>query len=241
MTVKIDEPRDVRTRKISEVKIRKQVYRNLWRQSYSGVFAFEPNNRHSVSQRKTQEAYTKMGWRYHYIPYGVSHHDGQLIFYRNQDRGQGSENEEYGFATTLLGSPEAAVKITVNVLDLSAWLEKHVFNRTIPPRNSYEPPVPIVAMKMDVEGSEYRTLYHMDQQGTACKMDYILGELHLDELPQVFGPHNLTTKGQARKYGKFMKRTLFRKGCPGFWDFDDEEYLHDGMPYPGEEENERQQ
>lgn len=44
------------------------------------VFAFEPNPYHKKSQMATQTAYQRMGWRYHYMPFGVSDSDGELTF-----------------------------------------------------------------------------------------------------------------------------------------------------------------
>jgi FkbM family methyltransferase len=195
------------------------------------VFAFEPNvQKHNVTQRATQEAYAKMGWRYHWLPYGVSDKDGQVTFYRNLDYFSGLKREEWGFGTHLHGNATEAT--TVNVLDLSVWAERHVFNRSIPCKNKYNRAHPIVAMKMDVEGSEYRTIDHMMEMGTACKFDFILGELHFNDVPQSFGRHNLTLEKHVQKYSDYMIKMLAKKGCPKFLEFDDEQYLHDGEPYP---------
>lgn len=197
------------------------------------VFAFEPNDRHRGPQTATQEAYKKMGWRYHYMPYGVSDEDTQLTFYRNQDYVDGSTHEEWGFATSLLGSKENAITVLINVIDLAVWSEKHIFNRTIPEKNQYNIYPPRVAMKMDIEGLEFKVLYHMDELGTTCKFDNILGERHFNEFPQVFGPYNLSSRGDMRRYGRRMiNRMSKEKGCPAFVEFDEEAYLHDGIPYP---------
>lgn len=199
------------------------------------VFAFEPNvQKHQATQRATEQAYAQMGWRYKYIPYGVSDRDGQVTFYRNWNFFNGAKREEWGFGTHAHGDVNDTMKVVVDILDLAKWSEQHVFDRQVPPKNEYNRAHPVVAMKMDVEGSEYRTLDHMmEQGGTACKFDYIVGELHYEDFPQSFGRHNLTSEKMIERYAtKVMKKRLSRKGCPTFLEFDDEEYLHDGQPYP---------
>jgi hypothetical protein len=62
------------------------------------VFAFEPNPRHTQKQLLTQTKYRTMGWRYHYMPYGVGDMDGNLTFYRNLFTSNGTFNEEHGFS-----------------------------------------------------------------------------------------------------------------------------------------------
>ena len=205
------------------------------------VFAFEPNvQRHNSSQTATQNAYQRMGWRYHYIPYGVSDKDGQVTFYRNLDYFNGLVREEWGFGTHLHSgkinasdaSKNASLVAIVNTVDLAAWSERHIFNRTVPLKNEFNRHHPVVAMKMDVEGSEYRTIDHMIEVGTACKFDFIMGELHFGDVPQEFGRHRLTTEQEVLEYSKYMKKELEKEGCPRFLEFDDEEYLHDGQPLP---------
>jgi FkbM family methyltransferase len=205
------------------------------------VFAFEPNvQKHNASQMATQEAYHRLGWRYHYIPYGVSDKDGQVTFFRNWDYFNGLRREEWGFGThlhsTKMNASDAVMNSSlvaiVETIDLATWSERHIFNRTIPFKNEYNRHHPVVAMKIDVEGSEYRTIDHMIESGTACKFDYILGELHFTDVPQAFGKHNLTTEHHAERYAKYMKKALAKEGCPKFLEFDDEKYLHDGQPYP---------
>jgi hypothetical protein len=197
------------------------------------VFAFEPNDRHAPTQTATQEAYRKMGWRYHYMPFGVGDEDTQLTFYRNQDYLGGDENEEWGFATSLTGSKENAKTVIMNVIDLAKWSEKHIFSRKLPEKNAYNQGPPKVSMKLDVEGLEFKVLYRMDQLGTTCKFDHLFGERHVHEYPQIFGPHSLTTKKKMRQYGfQLLKAMHLRPNCPDFLMADEEAYIHDGMPYP---------
>ena len=210
-----------------------EIYGNNRTKKEICVFAFEPNPMHNTSQMAIQEAYQKMGWRYHYMPYGVSDHNGALTFYRILDQAD-KDAEEWGFAMKQNVFATSSQPILVDVIDLALWTEKHIFNRIIPPPNEYHRGAnPVVAMKMDVEGSEWRTIDHMLEMQTACKFDYILGELHYSSVvPQTFGHHNLTEVLHVIDYAQYMKGELAKEGCPSFQDFDDEEYLHDGMPYP---------
>jgi len=131
------------------------------------VFAFEPNfQKHNSSQIKTQTIYNEMGWRYYYMPYGVSDQEGDIIFYRNLDYFNGMKREEWGFSTHLYGSMNISQIIHVKTIDFATWVEKHIFDRTIPPKNKYNRHHPIVAMKMDIEGSEYQTIDHLINVGT---------------------------------------------------------------------------
>ena len=170
--------------------------------------------------------------------YGVSDHNGALTFYRILDQAD-KDAEEWGFAMKQNVFATSSQPILVDVIDLALWTEKHIFNRIIPPPNEYHRGAnPVVAMKMDVEGSEWRTIDHMLEMHTACKFDYILGELHYNSVvPQTFGHHNLTEVRHVKDYARYMKDELAKEGCPSFQDFDDEEYLHDGMPYPTHSES----
>jgi hypothetical protein len=180
----------------------------------------------------TQQAYQKMGWRYYYLPYGVSDHDGTEVFYRNLDYFNGLVREEWGFGTHLHGAQNNSQLASVTVIDFAKWLEFHVFERSIPLQNEFNRFEPRVALKMDVEGSEYRTLHHMRTTGTACKLDYIFGELHYQDYPQSFAGVTLKNQTDVERYAQQMLKELAKHGCPRFVEFDDEEYLHDGVIYP---------
>jgi len=199
------------------------------------VFAFEPNPYHNKSQSTTQAAYQRMGWRYHYMPFGVGDENGQLTFYRNYDFVGGATHEEWGFSIHFhdgQSTTDQAVKVTV--IDLSKWLQDVVLSRKIPQANEYDGDrQPTVIMKMDVEGSEYKTLHHMLEEGTACQIYKIIGEMHPNTAPQVVGGVEYKTKEELKGFQQDLLVRL-RKGenCHGFDLFDDEEYLHDGMPYP---------
>jgi FkbM family methyltransferase len=211
------------------------------------VFAFEPNvELHNRSQRATEQAYQKMGWRYHYLPFAVSDHDGEAIFFRNQDYLSGKNNEEWGFGSVFHETSNStdykkSQEASVQLIDLSRWIRENVLLRTIPPPNEYNGNrKPMIAMKMDIEGSEYSILTHLFETNVFCQLDHVLGEFHLAEAPQVVGLWNATqrigdlylnTRKEIRAYRRKLMLRLATCGA-GFEQFDEEEYLHDGLPYP---------
>jgi FkbM family methyltransferase len=195
------------------------------------VFAFEPNPYHNKSQRETQAAYGRMGWRYHYLPVGVSNANGKLTFYRNYDVKDGGLSEEWGFGTLLSGAPNKDQEVLVDIVDFSEWLERHVLDREVPPKNSYNLGPPVVAIKMDIEGSEFATLDHMVDTGTAYKVNVILGEWH-PWVPQQIRGVKYTTRQDLQLLSSMIASRLGENNGPGFVEFDDEQYLHDGMEYP---------
>jgi hypothetical protein len=194
------------------------------------VFAFEPNPMHTKPQSDTQAAYTRMGWRYHYMPFGVSDGDGQLTFYRNYDVIWGALAEEWGFSTKLQGAAVKDQEVLVNVIDFSQWLDHHVLKRDIPEKNEFNLGPPLIVMKMDIEGSEYAVLEHMIDTGTAYRVNYIFGEWH--PVPQLIKGQNYSTPEELGGLSLSLASRLLENDGPGFVNFDNEEYLHDGMEYP---------
>jgi hypothetical protein len=194
------------------------------------VFTFEPNPMHAKPQNDTQAAYTRMGWRYHYMPFGVSDRDGQLTFYRNYDVIWGALAEEWGFSTTLHGAAVQDQEVLVKIIDISKWLDDHILKRDIPEKNEFNVGPPLIVMKMDIEGSEYAVLAHMIDTGTAYRVNYIFGEWH--PVSQVIKGQNYSTPEELQVLQTSLSSRLSENGGPGFVDFDDEEYLHDGMEYP---------
>lgn len=204
------------------------------------VFAFEPNPMHNKTQSTTQHSYTKMGWRYHYMPYGVSDSDGNLTFYRNFDHMAGSSMEEWGFSihrenVTLHQRKEEGQTVTVNIVDLARWVLDEIVDRTIPEKTEYHLGSPVVTMKTDIEGSEFGTLLRMYRSRAYKVFKTILGEVHYNTYPQVIEGENYASKEDLTGLWKQLSGMLGEDGGPGFRQFDDEEYLHDGMVYPDPE------
>lgn len=160
------------------------------------------------------------------MPYGVSDRDGNLTFYHNSLSDWGGQCEEWGFSmfpTAVAGNQTALEAITVNIVDLSAWLVTNILSRYIPPRNQYNTLPPSLIMKMDIEGSEYKVLEHLLETGVSHKFNHILGEFH---------PYKNLSNAELLDLRQNITTQLQSNGGPGFFNFDDEEYLHDGMEYP---------
>jgi hypothetical protein len=198
------------------------------------VFAFEPNPLHSVKHSMTQDKYNKMGWRYHYMPFGVSDSDGNLTFYSNAGVGNGAQSEEWGFSRFNLDPSQnnTSYAVVVPLIDLAQWVLNEVSDRIVPEKTKYNQGPPRVMMKMDVEGSEYRTLFRLHKTGVYKLFSAIVGEQHLWTLPQEIEGRQILSRKSLRLFFKDLKSRLEQDGGPGFREFDDEEYLHDRMPYP---------
>jgi len=210
------------------------------------VFAFEPNPVHKERHLQLQEAYSKVGWRYHHFAAGAGDKVENVTFY-HQDNGN---NNEWGFSSS---KREGGENIPVNVtsIRLSSWLREHIEGRMIPQAPSdagsknetkVESKRPTVVMKFDVEGYEYILLPDLMFTGAMCSnIDYAFGEVHPwigAEIP----PEEKTGKGglylrskpEARKYWDDLLmafRSLRSNDCrTKIEELDDESYLMDGMP-----------
>ena len=202
------------------------------------VFAFEPNPKHNGTQSTTQRAYSKMGWRYYYMPFAVSDRNGSLTFYHNSDIGHGNLYEEWGFSihrsegTATNPTLTLSQEISVNMIDLSRWLQTEIAGRFIPPKNKYNQGDPKVIIKMDIEGSEYKTLWGLYQTGAVNLVSEFYGETHSNTYPQLIGGKNYTSKDELNVFFQSLTANIRKDGGPSWRTFDDEEYLHDGAVYP---------
>jgi len=196
------------------------------------VFAFEPNPTHRERFEQMVFAYRAMGWRYEYIPAGVSDHTGNMTFYHMND-----ENfNEWGF--TAKRSVEGAREEHVPVIRLASWLQEEVYHRMVPsmPFGEYETG-PKVFMKMDVEGEEYRVLPDLLLSGIMCSVvDFLMGEIHYGGFIPMKLSNNFTIQNASEASEFFRGMFSMIKSAQScktrYSDKDDETYLHDGMPFP---------
>ena len=70
---------------------------------------------------------------------------------------------------------------------------------------------------------EYKVLEHLLDTGVSHQLDHIIGEFH--SLYDVTNADIVTLQ-------KNITARLEQNEGPGFLEFDDEQYLHDGMEYP---------
>ena len=173
-----------------------------------------------------QEAYAKLGWRYHPIHAGVGHETGNLTFY-HQDHGT---NNEWGFGLYPRKGREN-VPLNVNIIRLSSWLTEHIENRVIPQKGD-KLRAPNVIMKYDVEGMEFDLFPDLLATGALCRnVDYAFGEIH-----------PFKWDGGDRRNIKKLQRTLANWKAADKCKtkqiamIDDETYLFDLFPLPGEYE-----
>ena len=197
------------------------------------VFAFEPNPRHHNRLQAVSNAYAKMGWRYHAMPYGVGDEDGNLTFYRRQDQ----RKEEWGFSH--FPREADAIQVPVPVIRLSEWIQNHVQDRVLPEPFQTNSTAPKVVMKMDVECMEYRLIPDLFLSGVMCEnLDFAFGEVHT--LNPLYFPINLTSEdalvdgADAKAYFSQLIRAMhMNPSCKTkFMHGEDESYLHDGRPLP---------
>jgi hypothetical protein len=207
------------------------------------VFAFEPNPVHKERHFQMQDAYTKLGWRYHPIIAGASDQDGNMTFY-HQDHGN---NNEWGFSTVTSGGRENDA-VTVPAIRLSSWLKEHIIGRNIPEKaflagkNRISP---AVVMKFDIEGSEYSLFPDLMFTGTLCSVvDYAFGEYHPWRVQQTLpdketgrGGLNLSPGRKAKLYWENLMlafSSLRNDDCKTkkIDHLDDESYHMDGVPLP---------
>ncbi|GFH48572.1 hypothetical protein CTEN210_05048 [Chaetoceros tenuissimus] len=197
------------------------------------VFAFEPNPAHIKRHKDLEKAYKAYGIRYFPVAAGVSDIDGNLTFYHQGDKDL--ENNEWGFSTTRFKDSTSAVNVPV--LRLRTWLEEHIDERQIPSRTFGGEEAlklkPLVVMKVDIEGSEFKVFPDLIGSGILCKnINYIFGEWH-----------NHTRGGYSSMiiYNEWdnhliavMNMFVNVDGCKlEKFDYHDDECYHlDGMPLP---------
>ena len=247
----------------------------LFKKEYPGldnrdvcVFAFEANPKHWPRLREISEAYAAMGWRYHPVEAAVSDKSGTTVFYH-----QGNFDEahnEWGFSGAkdlkdIYGEQKAKGRYTEEVVTirLSDWINTHIHERlvpeTLPSRkngNGGATPLPIMTMKMDIEGFEYVVLPDLIHSGAICDFQLLFGEFHDNFAPiQSFrdsaddkegndresdGYFNsyhrisLETRKESLEYAWALKTVMeSSRHCQvRFLDADDETYLLDKMPLP---------
>jgi len=211
------------------------------------AFGFEPNPAHKKRHLQLEEVYKKMGWRYHYIPAGVSDRVGNMTFFHKSD----GNNEEWGFSMVRL-TPNDRAEV-VPIIHLTEWLQHHIVERKLPTtiHGNYSDPGTRergkVVMKMDAEGAEYAVLPNLLFSGVFCQsLDIVFGEAHPrvahlfnrdSDQPDRQGELKIGDRHDARQWFNTLAERVLKSmnpaDCRGRWLYlDDESYLHDGQPFP---------
>jgi len=204
------------------------------------IFAFEPNPKHIQRQRELEKVYSNMGWRYHFLPVGVSDVDSEITFYHI---GKGNKQLERGFTMIKERCNRKCEPERVKVYRLSDWINNEIHDRIIPENNRAidKTIAPRVIMKMDVEMGEWILLPDLISSGILCQsIDTLLGEFHTythrRDFPMHFPNNNFTLKTHLEAgilKRQMMKMIEHNMICSTkIVEADDESYELDGIPYP---------
>ncbi|CAJ1960115.1 unnamed protein product [Cylindrotheca closterium] len=205
------------------------------------VFEIEANPSHWERLDSVSTAYKNVGWRYQIVKAAAFDKPGTMTFYH---QGTDRRRSEFGFSIKSMGNTdnEHFSKVEVPTLRLADWIQTELLERQIPatPPSGTTYEKPIFGMKFDIEASELVVLPDMLMTGVMCKIDFMFGEYHTFLVPMEFENPNVTVKneGQVRFLRNAMKGILgTARNCQtSFIIMDDEEYLHDGKPLPGDQQ-----
>ena len=208
-------------------------------------FGFEPNPSHVAHHRKMEAAYKAQGWRYKFIPAGVSDHEGNLTFYKTDTLAE-SKHNDWGFS--IIKKSNNTTPFLVPVLDLAEWIHENIANRELPKIVHGNYTKPKVVMKFDIEGAEYVMLPRLLFSGIFCSViDFAFGEFHPNDAIQMERSQTTPEEGrgglrprskeEAQLWTKWLLKEAFNtqtlQGCPGRWkSLDDEAYSRDTTPLP---------
>ncbi|EJK75266.1 hypothetical protein THAOC_03017 [Thalassiosira oceanica] len=210
------------------------------------IFAFEPNPSHMKRQLELKKAYLEMGWRYHFIPAGLSDKKTRLTFYKVGDQLGYSAVPK---AECQMDRSKCPPRHIVPSYRLSDWIEEEVSGRILPPQafggKGYVTG-PRVSIKLDVEMLEWLVIPDLFSSGVLCReVDALMGEFHqqwhlypvtfenINKDGSNWTLHNAT---EAEGLAKAMIGMVNRNAhCKTRLDMrDDESYISDGFPLPGE-------
>lgn len=135
------------------------------------AFGFEPNPRHGVALDAVVTRYSEPGRAVSVERAAVGCADGRgrLI---PDTRPDARINAEWGAAVAAL-SPEVRTRDLggVRIVDIVAWLERHVLHRRVPSSSNTMPPA--LVMKIDVEGSDESVLRYLHARGALCAFSHV--------------------------------------------------------------------
>ena len=210
------------------------------------IFAFEPNPSHMKRQLDLKKSYYEMGWRYHFIPAGLSDKKTRLTFYQVDDQLGYSAVPKAECRRDRSKCPPTHI---VPSYRLSDWIEEEVSGRILPPHafggKGYVTG-PRVSIKLDVEMLEWLVIPDLLSSGVLCRdIDALMGEFHqqwhlypvtfenINKDGSNWTLHNATeAEGFAKELVGMVNRNT---NCKTKLDMrDDESYISDGFPLPGE-------
>lgn len=184
------------------------------------AFGFEANPRWTSRLQQIEETYKDNGWRAKWFaPSAVGNTTKDIEFWLNDKPGSG--DSDWGFSEVKLHDYSTSVK--VHQFDLSEFMDT---------LNKYASPG-YRLMKMDIESAEFNTLPKFLDRNLFCKdvLNKLTIEWHVQWLPpekQEWGKNMMDKINSPTKCGTRPSTDVEA--------FDDESFLNDGMPLPGEKE-----
>lgn len=177
------------------------------------AFGFEANPSLVGRLRTIQDAYKAQQWRATFVaPRIVSDvNDQNVTFYVDSNK----RDNEWGSSITPWRGTNNMTAVTVKTLDFASWFEQEIVPAS--PK--------VVLAKMDIEGSEYLVIPRLIGKNFLCKHIWKAAQIEWHK------GMNPTTKSRFD-----LQNDLMRQKCPHktmFEKMDDETYLHDGQPLPG--------
>ena len=146
----------------------------------SGIcaFAFEANPMHAARLRAMDECYLDRGHRLKvFVPNAVSDDGGGSLYFEGKVRGKLWTAGMVVSKNRMTKAPKAEYNYTEIIgVDIASFINQHVKDREYDRGGGLGK----VVAKLDVEGSEYKVLPHMEGQGVLCEgiVDLITTEFH---------------------------------------------------------------
>jgi len=217
------------------------------------VLSFEPNPVHRDHHQELAVAYAKQGWRYQNFYAAVggggtgdATSNDFLTFYKLDD---GAHND-WGFSAANSYATERTVKVEVPVINLAQFIndqigksrrredvrgisEKNIrrkLSKSVGGQQELQRPE-VVAMKMDIEGSEYSVLYHLLEQRSFRYIDAMTLEFHRRFCPIETGSKTWSQKECIDFELAFPTIVSIEYGINASF-LDDESYHEDISPLP---------
>ena len=172
----------------------------------------------------------------------MSNEDGHLTFYHSHMKGKPGENDFSALAKkTVYGTD--ATPVEVPILRLSKWIQDEIRDRTIPKKSHIQYPFgPKVAMKLDIEGLEFKVFPDLLTTGALCStVDFLFGEFHWAAQYRTLYPISVTKDGKhvldmksAKKFSQSMTDLIdVTDTCKTRYSLqDDEAYNVDNVELP---------
>mmetsp|Transcript_29378 Transcript_29378/g.78620 ORF Transcript_29378/g.78620 Transcript_29378/m.78620 type:complete len:293 (-) Transcript_29378:39-917(-) len=181
------------------------------------AFGFEANPRWTSTLQKLEVAYARQGWRAKwFVPAAVSNKRGNVTMWLNDE----GRSNDWG-ASAIVHSNKNAKGVSVPSVNLTDFMVQ--LNRSA--RSGYR------LMKMDIESAEYIVLPPLVEKQLLCK--HVLDMLTIEWHGAVRGKWPRNLKDDVKRNVRSADKCSSGPSTE-LKELDDESYVNDGMPLPGE-------